>query len=443
VRLRSSTAALAGGLALAAVLAPAASPARLASTLPIAYSDYGGDLFLGTADGAPPTTIFQNDGSTSLQALAITPDGSKVLALSTGDTVQLVLVPATGGSVAPISGTTDAQDGSVSPDGKSAIFSIGPDAPDTTLAAGIYSVPLGGGTPKLLVQTPDGATDTLPQLSPDGTQIAFARDETDSSGTEQISLELQPVAGGSPQQLASDVASTVSNGGRFSFSPDGRTIVFSGAFDDPGLYTVSVGGGSVSQLSSEYDYWPVFTSDGGSIVFSRDASSPGADDNQDTPVAPPSDPSASDIDELWTAAADGSNPTVVAEGDFEALAVAPYVLKGGGGGSGGGGSGGGSGGGAGGGGSGGGGGGGSGGGGSGGGSGGGGGTTKGGGATSVVVVVHVPHYAVTWKGKASSWKVTLHVGRKTLTAKVAGTKHAHTFTLKGGKGAVSATVKAG
>ena len=57
--------------------------------------------------------------------------------------------------------------------------------------------------------------------------------------------------------------------------------------------------------------------------------------------------------------------------------------------------------------------------------------------------MHAPHYVVTWKGKATAWKVTLRVGKKILTAKVAGSKHAHTFTLRGGKGAVSATVKAG
>ena len=48
---------------------------------------------------------------------------------------------------------------------------------------------------------------------------------------------------------------------------------------------------------------------------------------------------------------------------------------------------------------------------------------------------------MTWKGKAQSWKVTLHVGKKLLSAKVAGTKHSHTFTLRGAKGTVSATVK--
>ncbi len=64
----------------------------------------------------------------------------------------------------------------------------------------------------------------------------------------------------------------------------------------------------------------------------------------------------------------------------------------------------------------------------GGGTGGGGGATGGGtshakSATAIAVVVRAPHYTVTWKGKAQSWKVTLHVGKKLLSAKVAGTKH--------------------
>ena len=289
VRSRVFLAALTGGLALAAALAPAGSPARLASAQPMAFSDVDGNVYLGTATAATASPIFQSDGTTIMTAESVSPDGSQVLTLSNGDQAQLALVPAGGGASVGVAGTVGAQDGSISPDGSKVVFSISPGGSDT-LAAGIYSVPIGGGTPKLLVQTPDGATDSLPQLSPDGSQIAFARDLIDSGGNEVVALELQPVAGGSPRQLATDVASTVSNGGRFSFSPDGRTIVYAGSFDNPGLFTVSIGSGTVSQLSSEFDGWPFFTPDGTGIVFARDASSPGADDNADTPVAPPANP---------------------------------------------------------------------------------------------------------------------------------------------------------
>ena len=313
-----------GGLALVAATAGGTSAARLGSSQQIAYSDVDGNVYFGTAANGPATTIYQSDGSTTLASLAITPDGANVLALSNGtDVTQLALVPAGGGTVAGVAGTDGAQDGSISPDGKSVIFSLAPNGSDT-LAAGIYSVPIAGGTPTALVTSPAGATDSLPQLSPDGTQVAFVRDTVDSSGNEVVALELQPVAGGALRQLATGVAAALFNGGRLSFSPDGKKIAYAGSFDNPGLFTVSVADGSVSQLSQEYDYWPVFTSDGSTIVFSRDAASPGADDNADTPV----DPVDVDTDELWTMSADGTNPAVVAEGDFESLAVVPYLIKG-------------------------------------------------------------------------------------------------------------------
>ena len=81
-------AALAGGLALAAVLASGASPARLASSQPMAYSDLNWNVYMGTAANGNPATIYQSDGTTTLASLAITPDGSSVLVLSTGECKQ-------------------------------------------------------------------------------------------------------------------------------------------------------------------------------------------------------------------------------------------------------------------------------------------------------------------------------------------------------------------
>ncbi len=149
-----------------------------------------------------------------------------------------MLVPAAGGTPVPIAGTVGAQDGSISPDGKLAVFSIAPGGSDT-LDAGIYTVPVGGGTPTSIVATPDNATDSLPVLSPDQTQVAFVRDGVDGNGDEVVALEVQPVAGGTVRQLATDVTSSLYNGGRLSFSPDGKTIAYAGAFDNPGIFTAS------------------------------------------------------------------------------------------------------------------------------------------------------------------------------------------------------------
>jgi len=418
--------ALAGCLAVAATVAPAATPGVGASAQQIAYSDVNGDLFVGSLQGNDGTAIFQSDGTTAMTALSISPDGSTVLAVSSSDQDQLVLVPASGGAPAPIDGTVGADSGAFSPDGRSVVFSIGINT-SPTLSAGIYSVPVAGGTPTQLVNTPDSATDSLPQLSPNGALLAFVRDGVDGSGNETVGLEIVPVSGGSPTELTDGLAPTVDGGEHLSFSPDGRTIAYSGDYTDPGIFTIAAAGGVSSQLTSDSDYWPSFTADGASVVFSRDSFSAGADDNAASPV----DQSDNDVDELWTMSANGSNAAVVAEGDYEALAVTPYASNGSSGG-GTGGAGGGTGG--------------------GGGGGGGGGTTggaPGSGAgpspvygTSVHVVVHGRRYVVSWKGKASAWAIVLRVGRLDVLAHVKGSVHHHTFVLRGAKGIVRAVVRA-
>jgi Tol biopolymer transport system component len=436
VGIRALLTALAGAAVLAAVtFAPAAAPALLGSPQQIAYSDMDGNLSIGTAAGNDGTVIFQTDDTTMMSALSISPDRSSVLALASADQDQLDVVPAAGGTPVPLDGTAGADSGSFSPDGRSVVFSIGQNT-SPTLSPGIYSVSVSGGTPKQLVSSPDSATDSLPQLSPNGQQVAFVRDSVGGSGNETVTLELAPAAGGAATELADTLAPTIAGGERLSFSPDGKTIAYAGDYTNQGIFTVAVAGGASAQLTSDNDYWPVFSSDGSTLIFSRDAYSPNADANAVTPV----DPVDNDVDELWTMNADGTNEAVVAEGDFESLAVAPFAAPGGssgGGSSGGGSSGGGS----------------SGGGSSGGGSSGGG--SSGGGSSgglggsipqpiygkAVHVVVHGKRYIVTWRGKATAWTVLLRVGRLTVMADVKGSVHSHTFTLRGAKGITDAVVR--
>ena len=68
-------------------------------------------------------------------------------------------------------------------------------------------------------------------------------------------------------------------------------------------------------------------------------------------------------------------------------------------------------------------------------------TTKAHSATAIRVAVHGTHYVVTWKGKAAAWKLLLKVGKQTVSAKVKGSVHTHTFTLHGARGTPRATVK--
>ena len=92
-------------------------------------------------------------------------------------------------------------------------------------------------------------------------------------------------------------------------------------------------------------------------------------------------------------AADGSGQAVIAEGDYEALAVAPPLSVS---------------------------------------------------SPTPNVVATVTKkgtgYTVRWIGKAASWLVTLKVGKTNATAIVRGSVHSHTFMLKKAKGAFSARV---
>ncbi len=408
---------------LAACLGAAAglafAPAALAQTGAIAYSDADGSLYLASLSGTNPTTLVEADNATSLVALAISPDGKQVLALDTGDSEQLVLVPAAGGDPAGVTGTDGADSGAFSPDGKTIAFTVN-EYSSSDLDPGLYTVPVGGGTPKRIVATPGDDEDSSAQFSPDGTKLAFTRDDVDSKGTETVTLELVAAAGGTPKALATDLIPDPTDGGRLAFSPDGATIAYAGDYETPGIFTVPVAGGTPKQLTTDFDYWPSYSSDGSKVYFSRDSGSENAEDTSDD-----------DVFELWTMKKDGTAPAIVAEGDFEALTLSAAAAAPGGGSSpaststsasttttt----------------------------------------TTTAGttttapktatpaksakGATGVKVTVKGRRYLVRWNGKAAAWKVTLRVGHKSASVKVKGSIHAHTFVLPGAKGSVSAAVK--
>ena len=441
---------LCGAVLAAAILA---ASARSGPAQALLFGDETGAVYLGAVDGTQGSTL--SDGlDNSLEPLSLSADGSQVLAYEQDSgTDVLATVSSRGGDPAPVSGTEGATSGSFAPDGASIVFALAPDASDS-LAAGIYTVPVAGGTPTQVFASPDGETDSLPVLSPDGKTVAFTGEFFDDNGNVVDALELVPVAGGSTTQLATDVLNDASSGGRVSWSPDGATLVYAGDLTTPGIFSVSVAGGSPSQLTEDADYWPNVGADGKSIVFTRDSTSDNADDN----AASPAKPSDSDVDELWSMNLNGSSAAVVAEGDYENLAVTVYKAApaSSGGGSSGGSSGGGS---------------------SSGGSGGsssagggssssggsGGSSSSGGGSSSagggsssgttttkqkavasaVKVSVHGTSYTVTWKGTgAAKWKVTVKVGKKTVSATVKGSVHRKVFTIRGASGKPRAAVKA-
>jgi hypothetical protein len=360
------------------LLAALVSAATLAS--PLASTDASGALYLDGRQLAADT------GATYL-ALELTPDGRSVLAVESGSTTRIVLVPVAGGDPKPISGTDDADAASISPDGTTVAF--------TTLD-GVFAVAVAGGTPKKLAATPDGATDSLPEFSPDGKSLAFVRDVVDDDGNELVTLEVMPANGGKPVERAHGLLGSLPLGGRISFAPDGKTIAYAGGDDAPGIWTVGVAAGDPVQLTSGLDVWPVYTADGGTIAFARDAASADSDASADDPV----DPVDEDLFELWTISSAGGTAELQHEGDDETLAVkqiagppatsAAPVAK----------------------------------------------------AVKASVTKKGDRYTVRWAGEAAAWKVTLVVGRKSVGAAFKGAVHTASFRLVGAKGKPVARVAA-
>src|SRR5262249_46605920 len=153
----------------------------------LVFSDGDGIIYLSTLQGTN-AKILSGSGNFALQALAVSPDGKQVLAYDSGVNQQLVLVPTAGGTPTPVDRADGADGGAFSPDGTQIVFSVNGNS-TSELASGLYTLPAGGGTPKLIVSTPDDDFDSLPKYSPDGKRIAFARDSIDDAGNETVTLE--------------------------------------------------------------------------------------------------------------------------------------------------------------------------------------------------------------------------------------------------------------
>src|SRR5262249_50877347 len=112
----------------------------------LVFSDGAGAIYVSSLQGTGSATIFRPDASMLLEALAVSPDGTHVLAADAGDTAQLVLLPIGGGSAVPVAGTGGADAGAFSPDGTQIVFSIN-ESDSGPLAPGLWTVPAAGGAP--------------------------------------------------------------------------------------------------------------------------------------------------------------------------------------------------------------------------------------------------------------------------------------------------------
>jgi TolB protein len=137
----------------------------------------------------------------------------------------------------------------------------------------IYSVKLRTGRVRLVHDEPRGLdnTDSTPSWSPDGRQIAFAREIRH----ERQNLWVIPAAGGTAQPLTK-----ASQFGQYypRWSPDGRMIVFMQTvppYITWDLHVLRVRTGKVTDLTSDphNEFDPAWSPDGKRIVFASDAAS--------------------------------------------------------------------------------------------------------------------------------------------------------------------------
>ena len=114
----------------------------------------------------------------------------------------------------------------MSPDGKTIVFA-GQTKKDTGWHWQIWTLPVDGGKPKQLTQTPASVSNGFPKWSPDGKTIAYVRARADkvySTGFSEVNIYTIPVNGGDPKVMTSD-SDSVKNC-PIAWSPDGKWIAY-------------------------------------------------------------------------------------------------------------------------------------------------------------------------------------------------------------------------
>jgi len=146
----------------------------------------------------------------------------------------------------------------LSPDGQTVVF-----ISEREGQSDVFSVPLMGGQPVNLTQTPSAQEDT-PVFSPDGSTIAFASDRDGD-----WSIYLMNTDGGNIRPaLAGDTGTDELHP---SFTPDGLGLAFSSnrAEGNWDIYTAPIGSSEWTRLTTHpaADRFPTLSADGKTIVF--------------------------------------------------------------------------------------------------------------------------------------------------------------------------------
>ncbi|MHC4955971.1 MAG: S41 family peptidase [Planctomycetota bacterium] len=195
---------------------------------------------------------------------SLTPDGKRVVFGYRGD----IWVASTDGKGSARRLTIHEQQDTmprVSPDGKQVAF-----ASKRNGGYDIYVMPIDGGVPKQV--TFHSAFEVVNDWSPDGKKLLIASNRDMDTG--RIDLYEIDVDGGTPRRITFD------GGTEGSYSPDGKRVVYTRGFitiywdnykgaANIDLYTVPTSGGIPTRLTHTdgNERWPYFTADGKHIFF--------------------------------------------------------------------------------------------------------------------------------------------------------------------------------
>ena len=187
----------------------------------LVFSDYS-RILVRDADGAEPPVVIaaQPYAPGQNRSPDWSPDGTRIAFTRSwfypattyspaSDYANLIVVDPDGSNETELTVGNEFYDASpsISPDGQTIVFSRGHNpAYETGERADLYTIPIGGGIPAQLTNTPD-YTEGDPVWSPDGTKIAFTAGQTgntdiyvmnaDGTGREQLTTSLGADSGAS------------------------------------------------------------------------------------------------------------------------------------------------------------------------------------------------------------------------------------------------------